>query len=58
MIGEITLAMKHGISATALGNTMHPYPTYPEAIRHAAESFTKSRFTGAVKRVVNWYVQR
>ena len=58
MIGEITLAMKHGISATALGNTIHPYPTYPEAIRHAAESFTKSRFTGAVKRVVNWYVRR
>ena len=58
MIGEITLAMKHGISATALGNTIHPYPTYPEAIRHAAESFTKSRFSGAVKRVVNWYVRR
>ena len=58
MIGEITLAMKHGISATALGNTIHPYPTYPEAIRHAAESFTKSRFTGAVKRMVNWYVRR
>ena len=58
MIGEITLAMKHGISATALGNTIHPYPTYPEAIRHAAESFTKSRFTGAVKRAVNWYVRR
>lgn len=58
MIGEITLAMKHGISATALGNTIHPYPTYPEAIRHAAESFTKSRFTGVVKRAVNWYVRR
>lgn len=58
MIGEITLAMKHGISATALGNTIHPYPTYPEAIRHAAESFTKSRFSGTVKRLVNWYVQK
>lgn len=58
MIGEITLAMKHGISAQALGNTIHPYPTYPEAIRHAAEGYTKSRFTGAVKRVVNWWVTR
>ena len=58
MIGEITLAMKHDISATALGNTIHPYPTYPEGIRHAAESFTKSRFSGVVKRVVNWYVRR
>lgn len=58
MIGEITLAMKHDISATALGNTIHPYPTYPEGIKHAAESFTKSRFSGVVKRVVNWYVRR
>ncbi|MFN2398157.1 MAG: NAD(P)/FAD-dependent oxidoreductase [Gemmatimonadaceae bacterium] len=58
MIGEITLAMKHGISATALGNTMHPYPTYPEAIRHAADAFTKSRFSGVVKQAVNWYVRR
>lgn len=58
MIGEITLAMKHGISATALGNTIHAYPTYPEAVKHAAEGFTKSRFAGVVKRVVNWYVRR
>lgn len=58
MIGEITLAMKHGISATALGNTMHPYPTYPEALKQAGEQYTKSRFTGVAKRLVNWYVQR
>jgi pyruvate/2-oxoglutarate dehydrogenase complex dihydrolipoamide dehydrogenase (E3) component len=58
MIGEITLAMKHGISATALGNTIHPYPTMPEAIKQAAEQYTKSRFQGLVKRVINWYVRR
>ena len=58
LIGEITLAMKHGIPAQSLGNTMHAYPTYPEAIRQAAEQYTKARFTGALKRVVNWYVRR
>ncbi len=58
LIAEITLAMKHGISAPALGNTMHAYPTYPEAIKQAAEQYTKSRFTGALQRVVNWYVRR
>ena len=58
MIGEITLAMKHGISAHALGGTMHPYPTYPEAIKQTAEQYTKSRFTGLAKRAVNWYVRR
>ena len=58
MIGEVTLAMKHGIDATALGNTIHPYPTYPEAIKQAAEGYTKSRFTGVVKHVAQWLVRR
>lgn len=58
MIGEITLAITRGISATALGNTIHPYPTYPDVIKQTAEQFTRSRFTGTVKRLVNWYVQR
>lgn len=58
MIGEITLAIKHGLSASALGNTIHPYPTYPDAIRQAADQYSRSRFTGLVKRVVNWYVRR
>jgi pyruvate/2-oxoglutarate dehydrogenase complex dihydrolipoamide dehydrogenase (E3) component len=58
MIAEITLAMKHGISAGTLGNTIHAYPTYAEGIKQAAEEYTKARFTGAVKRIVNWYVRR
>jgi pyruvate/2-oxoglutarate dehydrogenase complex dihydrolipoamide dehydrogenase (E3) component len=58
MIGEITLAMKHGVSAQALGNTIHPYPTYPEAIRQAAEQYTKSRFAGPVKAVAGWFARR
>lgn len=58
LIGEITLAMKHGISAHALGATIHAYPTYSEAIRQAAEQYTKSKFRGALKRAVQWYVRR
>ena len=58
LIAEIAIAMKHGISAHALGNTIHAYPTYPEAIKQAAEQYTRSRFTGALQRVVNWYVRR
>ena len=58
LIGEITLAMKHGISAHALGSTMHAYPTYPEAVKQAAEQYTKSRFTGVLQRIVHWYVRR
>lgn len=58
MIGEITLAMKHGITAGALGNTMHPYPSYPEAIKQAAEGFTKARLKGPVKALTKWLVRR
>jgi len=58
MIGEVTLAMKHGISAHALGNTIHPYPTYPEAIKQAAVQYTKSRFVGPVNAVAGWFARR
>lgn len=58
LIGEITLAMKHGITAGKLGNTIHAYPTYPEAVRHAAEGHTKARFTGPVKSIANWFARR
>jgi pyruvate/2-oxoglutarate dehydrogenase complex dihydrolipoamide dehydrogenase (E3) component len=58
MIGEITLAMKHGIGVGKLGNTTHPYPTYPEAIKQAAEGYYKSRFTGIAKSVAGWFARR
>ena len=58
MIGEIAVAMRHGISASKIGNTIHAYPTYPEAIKQAAEGYVKSRFTGGVKSVTRWIVRR
>ena len=58
LIAEITLAMKQGISASALGNTIHAYPTYPEAIRHAAEGYNKSRLRGPVKKIAAWFARR
>ncbi len=57
LIGEITLAMRHGVSAATLGNTIHAYPTYPEAIKQAAEGHLKARFTGPVKSIVQWLVR-
>ncbi|MEO6864822.1 MAG: mercuric reductase [Gemmatimonadaceae bacterium] len=55
MIGEITIAMRNGLSAAKLANTIHPYPTYPEAIKQAADDFQKSRFTGLVKTIARWF---
>jgi pyruvate/2-oxoglutarate dehydrogenase complex dihydrolipoamide dehydrogenase (E3) component len=58
LIGEITLAMKHRIPAGQLGNTIHAYPTYPEAIKQAAEGYYKSRFTGVVRSIARWFARR
>ena len=58
LIAEIALAMRHGIGAAALATTVHAYPTYPEAVRQAAEGYYKSRFTGVAKTVAGWLVRR
>lgn len=58
LIGQITLAMRHGISAKQIGDTIHTYPTYPEAIKQAAEGHLKSRFTGIVKSLAGWFARR
>ena len=58
MIAEVALAMKHGISAGKLGNTIHAYPTYAEAIRQAAEGYYKSRLRGPLKTIVRWFARR
>ena len=58
MIGEIALAMKHGLPVRALGNLVHAYPTYADAIRQASLGFDKARFTGAVKQVAGWLARR
>jgi pyruvate/2-oxoglutarate dehydrogenase complex dihydrolipoamide dehydrogenase (E3) component len=58
IIGEVALAMRHGIPAAKLGNTIHAYPTYPEAIKQAAEGYYKSRFRGPIRTIARWFARR
>lgn len=58
MIAELTLAMRHGLTAGQLAAAIHAYPTYPEAIKQAAELRLKSRFTGVAKRVAGYLARR
>ena len=58
VIGEIAVALKHRVSVSRLGSTIHAYPTYPEAIRQAAEGHVKSRFRGPIRTVTRWLVRR
>ncbi|MFQ5733916.1 MAG: mercuric reductase [Planctomycetaceae bacterium] len=49
MIGEVTLAMKHGIGLKGIAGTIHPYPTQAEAIRKVGDVFSRTRLTPFVK---------
>jgi hypothetical protein len=58
MIAQLAQAMTHGIKLRQIANTIHAYPTYPEAIRHASEMPAKAGFTGTTKALVGWLVRR
>lgn len=58
LIAEAALALRHGLGMNRLANTVHAYPTYAEAWRQAAEQHSRSRFTGAVKAMVQRFVRR
>ena len=57
MIGELTIALKLGLTVGQLGGVIHPYPTTAESIKQASEQRIKATFTGwkksLVKRLVN-----
>ena len=58
MISEITLAMRRGLSVGQVAAVIHPYPTYSEAVRQAAELRLKARFTGPARRLARWFARR
>jgi len=49
MIGEITLALKHGLGLKQVASTIHPYPTQAEAIRKVGDLYNRTRLTPFVK---------
>ena len=56
MINEITLAMTHKLGIGALASTIHPYPTQAEAIRKAADEYSRDRLTPFVKKLASTWV--
>ncbi|GAB4108121.1 MAG: mercuric reductase [Phycisphaeraceae bacterium] len=51
MISELTLAMTAGVGLGALAKTIHPYPTQAEAIKKAADAYSRTRLTPTVKKL-------
>jgi len=50
MIGEVAYAMTHDGSLSALSSTIHPYPTYVEALRKAGDAYRRQSLTPALKK--------
>jgi pyruvate/2-oxoglutarate dehydrogenase complex dihydrolipoamide dehydrogenase (E3) component len=54
MINEITLAMVAGIGLRTLARVIHAYPTQAEAIKKAADAYTRTRLTPPIQ----WLLRR
>ena len=55
MIGVATHALTHGASLSALGSTIHPYPTLNNAFRAAADAYGRTRLTPGVRQLLRRY---
>jgi len=52
LIGELALAMRHGISLRQISDTIHPYPTYGLGVRRAADQWYARRQSARLTRLV------
>lgn len=57
MIGELTLAMTAKTGLSAVGKTIHPYPTQAEAIKKLADQYNRTRLTPFVKKVFTMWLK-
>lgn len=55
MISELSLAMANGLSA--VGKTIHPYPTQAEAVKKLADANNRTRLTPFVKKVLGAWLK-
>ncbi|HTP64505.1 MAG TPA: mercuric reductase [Geobacteraceae bacterium] len=52
MINELTLAITARLGLSAVGRTIHPYPTQAEAIKKLADAYNRTRLTPKVKKAL------
>ncbi len=57
MLGELALAVTAGTGLSAIGKTIHPYPTQAEAIRRLADAWNRTRLTPRVKRLLSAWLR-
>jgi pyruvate/2-oxoglutarate dehydrogenase complex dihydrolipoamide dehydrogenase (E3) component len=57
MISELTLAITNGLGLSAIGRTIHPYPTQAEAVRKLADAWNRTRLTPTVRKVMGAWLE-
>ena len=57
MIAVAAHALTHGASLSALGSTIHPYPTLNNAFRAAGDAYARTRLSPGVRRALRRYFQ-
>ena len=50
--------MVAGIGLATVARVIHTYPTQAEAIKQAADAYTRTRLTPWVARLLRWWVNR
>lgn len=56
MIGEMTLAVTHGLGLGKVASTIHPYPTMGEALRKLGDQYNRTKLTPTVQAVFRkWF---
>jgi len=53
MINELSLAITNGLGLSAIGRTIHPYPTQAEAIKKLADAYNRTRLTPIIQRLLS-----
>lgn len=53
MISEFSLAITAGLGLSAIGRTIHPYPTQAEALKKLADAYNRTRLTPFIKRALS-----
>ena len=56
MMGELCLAITHGIGLAKIASVIHPYPTQGEVVKKAADAWRRGKLTPTVKKIFDlWF---
>jgi pyruvate/2-oxoglutarate dehydrogenase complex dihydrolipoamide dehydrogenase (E3) component len=57
MINEFSLAITNGLGISAIGKTIHPYPTQAEVVKRLADAYNRTRLTPFVKNLLSGWLK-